>query len=133
LLDDRQRCLIAMFDEGRDACRGAANDSCIRTEHVARHKHRQGISEEDHLGSAATHQVDNTGLHAGKDIDDAGLATSSRPGMTIIKAASYTASNRYFRPPDRRESAPAHCWFASDSWSRRACWLSQSGTVACSP
>jgi hypothetical protein len=39
---------------------------CIRTEHVARHKHRRGISEEDHLGSAATHQVDNAGLRAGK-------------------------------------------------------------------
>ncbi|HXQ03913.1 MAG TPA: hypothetical protein VN831_04040, partial [Bradyrhizobium sp.] len=76
LLDDRQCCLMAMFDEGRDACRGAANDTrdCIRTEHVARHKHRRGISEEDHLGSAATHQVDNAGLHAGKDIDDARFA-----------------------------------------------------------
>jgi hypothetical protein len=68
LLDDRQRSLIAMFDEGRDAWRGAANDTrdCIRTEHVARHKHRRDISGEDHLGSAATLQVDNAGLHVGK-------------------------------------------------------------------
>jgi hypothetical protein len=57
-----------MFDEGRDACPGAANDTrdCIRTERVARYKHWRGISEEDHLGSAGTHQVDNAGLHVEK-------------------------------------------------------------------
>src|SRR6266849_6884413 len=113
-LHDRQRFLIAVFDERRDTCRVAANDTrdCIRTEHVAHHKRRRGISEEGHLGSAATHQVRACTLET---ISTTRGSRFARPGMTIIKAPSYTASNRYFRPVDRRESAPAHCWFASAS------------------
>ena len=76
-----------MFDERRDARRGAAYDArdCVRTEQVARHEHRRSVPKEHHLGRAAAHHGDGAGLHAAKNVGDTVLAGGGHKPRDAIR------------------------------------------------
>jgi len=65
LLDERQRFLVAVLDESRDARGGAAHQARdpARIRHIGTDIFRRGVAEENHFGCATGHQTDDCLLH----------------------------------------------------------------------